>query len=60
MTENEIATIVVDTCYHVHREMGSGLLESVYEEVLYYELSEKRIKVCRQKPISVFWKGIKP
>jgi len=47
MTENEIASIVVDTCYQIHKELGPGLLESVYEEILYYELTEKGIKVKR-------------
>ena len=34
MTENEIAKIIVDAAYHVHKRLGSGLLESVYEIVL--------------------------
>lgn len=38
MNENELATIVVDLCLKIHRILGPGLLESVYEEVLCYEL----------------------
>ncbi len=34
MTENEIAKIVVDAAYHIHRRLGPGLLESVYEVIL--------------------------
>ncbi len=37
MNENELATIVVDKCLKIHRTLGPGLLESVYEEVLFYE-----------------------
>jgi GxxExxY protein len=51
MTENEIATIVVDTCYHIHAEMGPGLFESVYEEIISYELIEKGFFVERQKAV---------
>ncbi len=38
MTENEISKIIVNTCYQIHVELGPGLLESVYEEILYSEL----------------------
>ena len=37
MTENELAKIIVNTCYNIHVELGPGLLESVYEEILYYD-----------------------
>ncbi len=59
MTENEIAKIVVNTCYHIHTKLGPGLLESVYEEILTYELRQLGLKVERQKAIPVFWKDIK-
>ncbi|MBL7204214.1 MAG: GxxExxY protein [Desulfobacteraceae bacterium] len=39
MTENEIAKIVVDAAYHIHRKLGPGLLESVYEVILAYALN---------------------
>ena len=38
MNENEISRIVVDCCFKAHTEFGPGLLESVYEEVLSYEI----------------------
>jgi hypothetical protein len=38
MTENEIAKIIVNTCYNINFGLGPGLLESVYEEILYHEL----------------------
>lgn len=59
MTENELAKVIVNTCYHIHVELGPGLLESVYEEILCFELTSQGYKVERQKPIPVFWKEIK-
>ena len=59
MTENEISKIIVNTCYNIHIELGPGLLESVYEEILYYELKSQGISVKRQKAIPVIWKNIK-
>ena len=53
MTENEIGTIIVDAAIAVHRELGPGLLESVYEIVLAYELSQRGLRVSRQLPISI-------
>ena len=45
MTENEISCLIVDACYQIHVELGPGLLESVYEEVLCYELKSKGLNV---------------
>lgn len=59
MTENEIAKIIVNSCYNIHVELGPGLLESVYEEILSFELQRQGLKVDRQKSIPVFWKEIK-
>jgi len=59
MTENEISKIIVNTCYQIHIELGPGLLESVYEEILYSELLNQGLKVERQKAIPVIWKGNK-
>ncbi len=55
MTENEIAKIVVNKCYQIHVALGPGLLESVYEEILYYELTNENLSVERQKMMPVFW-----
>ena len=57
--ENELASIVVDCCYHIHLDLGPGLLESVYEEVLFYELIRKGLNVERQKSLPVVWKDVK-
>ena len=59
MDENEIARIVLDICFEIHRTLGPGLLESVYEEILCYELTERGIPFERQKGMPVFWKDIK-
>lgn len=59
MTENELSKIIVDTCYKIHVKLGPGLLESVYEAILYYELVEKGLHVERQKPLPLYWKDLK-
>ena len=59
MTENELSKIIVNTCYNIHLQLGPGLLESVYEEILYHELLEQGLKVERQKAIPVIWKDRK-
>ena len=53
MTENEIGKIVVDAAIKVHRVLGPGLLESVYEAVLARELTLRGLKVERQKPVPI-------
>lgn len=56
MQENEIATIVVDTALKVHRELGPGLFESVYESVIEFELQQKKgLEVKRQIALPVIW-----
>ena len=53
MTENEIGTIIVNAAIAVHRQLGPGLLESVYEIVLAYELQQHGLRVNRQMPIPI-------
>ncbi|MFA4921552.1 MAG: GxxExxY protein [Candidatus Neomarinimicrobiota bacterium] len=53
MDENDISRIIVDCAYHIHRELGPGLLESVYEKVLLYELEKKDLKIDNQVVIPV-------
>ena len=57
--ENELSGLIIGTCIEIHRELGPGLLESVYEEVLTYELTEKGLLVERQKDVPVVYKGKK-
>lgn len=59
MDENESSKIIVDRCLKIHKTLGPGLLESVYEEVMYYELTRKNLKCERQVGISVIYEDIK-
>lgn len=58
MTENEIATIVVNASLEVHRELGPGLLESVYESCLAFELKKRGLEVLQQHPLPVIYKEV--
>ena len=58
MTENEIGRIVVDVAIAVHRALGPGLLETVYEAVLAYELSKRGLSVKRQVAIPIVYEGL--
>jgi GxxExxY protein len=58
-TENEISRIIVDVAYKVHTKLGPGLLESVYEEILYFEFVKLGLKVQRQSGIPVIWDDTK-
>ncbi|MCX5871355.1 MAG: GxxExxY protein [Deltaproteobacteria bacterium] len=59
MTENEIGTIVIESVIAVHRELGPGLLETVYEIVLVRELQDRGLKVERQVSVPIEYKGIR-
>ena len=58
MTENEIAKIIVDTAYRIHRDIGPGLFESVYERIMEVELTKRGLTVLRQKPIPIVYNGV--
>jgi GxxExxY protein len=58
MTENELASAIYRLGVKVHRELGPGLLESVYEECLCYELEKSQISFERQKTIPVSYRGV--
>ena len=58
MTENEIGTIVVDAAIAVHKALGPGLLETVYEVVLAHELENRGLEVKRQIPIPIQYDGL--
>lgn len=58
MTENEIGTIVVDAAIAVHRGLGPGLLETVYEVALAHELTKRGLRVERQMPIPIKYDGM--
>ena len=59
MTENELSKIVVDLCVKIHKNLGPGLLESVYEAALVYDLKKLGIIVSCQVDIPVIYEEIK-
>jgi GxxExxY protein len=58
MSENEIATAIVNAVYKIHITLGPGLLESVYESVLTYELEQRGLIVMRQQAIPVVYESV--
>jgi GxxExxY protein len=58
MSENELAKIVVGLCLKIHKELGPGLLESVYEEVLFFEIAALGLNVTRQQGIALKYRGV--
>ena len=58
-TENELSKIIFDAALVVHRTLGPGLLESAYEECLFYELSKKGLLIERQKPMPLIYKDVR-
>ena len=59
MTENEVAKVIVDCAYKVHTTLGPGLLDSVYEAALAYELGKRGLRAERQKPLPVVYENIR-
>jgi len=59
MTENEIATSVIGSAIQVHKNLGPGLLESAYEECLFYEIGKSGLNVIKQKGLPLVYEEIK-
>jgi GxxExxY protein len=59
MTENEIAKHILDAASVVHTKLGPGLLESVYEVILGYELQKRGLTAERQKPMPIVYDNIR-
>lgn len=57
MTDNEITYEIRGAIFDVYNELGPGLLESVYEEALVFELKERGLEVVRQMEVPVMYKG---
>lgn len=53
MNENDIGKLIVNSAYQIHRRLGPGLFEKVYEEVMEYDLKKLSLEVKRQHPVSV-------
>lgn len=58
MNENEISKVVVDAAVTIHKTLGPGLLESVYERVMCYELQQRGLSSIRQAVIPVKYRDI--
>jgi len=56
---NKISKDILDVCFYVHTKLGPGLLESVYEECVFYFLNQKGIAVERQKTLPVIIDDLK-
>jgi GxxExxY protein len=59
VTENDLSKAIVHAAFTIHNQLGPGLLESVYEEIMYFELSKKGLSIARQKPVPVIWDTLK-
>jgi GxxExxY protein len=49
----------VSACFKIHKKLGPGLLESVYEEILCYELTKQDLQFIRQKPVRLIYKKVR-
>ncbi|MCB9874569.1 MAG: GxxExxY protein [Planctomycetaceae bacterium] len=58
MTENELSGKVIGCAIEVHRQLGPGLLESVYEEALCYELAQAGLRFLRQQSVPIKYKKV--
>lgn len=59
VSENEISKIVYESGYLVHKSLGPGLLESAYEECIFYELNKHGLLVEKQKPMPLVYDEVK-
>lgn len=57
--EEEISKIVFEAALKVHKALGPGLLESAYEECLYYELKKSNLKIEKQKALPLIYEEVK-
>ena len=59
MTENDIAAVVVDAALKIHKTPGPGLLESVYQATLSFELQKRGLRVVEQLALPVHYEGVR-
>jgi GxxExxY protein len=59
MIENELSQKIIGCAVEVHKHLGPGLLESAYQECLYYELKKLGLKVQKEKPMPIVYKEVK-
>ena len=58
MNENVISKQIIGCAIEVHKELGPGLVESIYEESLCYELSQAGLRFRRQQQVPIAYKGV--
>jgi GxxExxY protein len=58
MRENEISAVIIDVAMHIHRTLGPGLLESVYEAIMVHEVQKRGLSVQRQVAVPVNWEEV--
>ena len=58
MELNEITGAIIEAAIHIHKCLGLGLLESVYQKILAYELRKRGLRVEEEVPIGVHWDGL--
>ena len=59
MTDNELSEKIIGAAIKVHKNLGPGLLESAYEECLFYELKKLNLSVGKQKPMPLIYEDVK-
>ncbi|AWK03613.1 GxxExxY protein [Flavobacterium crocinum] len=59
MSENEISTITIGLAIEIHRSLGPGLLENVYQECLFYKLKQKGLIAEKEKPMPILFEEVK-
>ncbi|MEH6764544.1 MAG: GxxExxY protein [Aequorivita antarctica] len=59
MTENQIANKIIGCALEVHKALGPGLLESAYQECLFYKLTKEGLAVAKQKPMPLIFEEVK-
>ena len=57
--ENELSTVIIGCAIEVHKQLGPGLLESAYQECLYYELINKELEVRKEVSLPIIYKDVK-
>ena len=59
MIENELSKKIIGCAIEVHKQLGPGLLESAYQECLYYELKQAGLRITKEKPMPIVYKDVK-
>ena len=59
MYENELTKQIIGAAIKVHRALGPGLLESTYQECLFYELHKMKLKVEKEKPLPLIYEEVR-